>query len=146
MVDLGGVLGGLGEDFGGILGHGRTSKNLWFSFRFLMILASFGGLEGSRRAILVPMLGDVGCKMGPRWLQKGFEPEFFAQLGVLMGILAPRWQDKASQDESEGVVHGGTGVVHGGTGNILGRPAAEAWSLRVHQSQTWSQILLSYHG
>ena len=66
--------------------------------RFLMILASFGGLEGSRRAILGPMLGDVGCKMGPRWVQVGFKSEFFAQLGVLMGILAPRWQDKASQD------------------------------------------------
>ena len=60
-----------------------------------MILASFGG---RRRAILGPMLGDVGCKMGPRWVQEGFESEFFAQLGVLMGILAPRWQDKASQD------------------------------------------------
>ena len=46
------------------------------------------------------MLGDVGCKMGPRWVQEGFESEFFAQLGVLMGILAPRWQDKASQDGS----------------------------------------------
>ena len=113
---------------------------------FLMILASFGGLEGSRRAILGPMLGDVGCKMGPRWVQEAFESEFFAQLGVLMGILAPRWQDKALQDESEGVVHGGTWVVHGGTGNNLGRPAEEAWSLRVLQSQTWSQILLSYHG
>ena len=108
---------------------------LWF----LMILASFGGLGGSRRAILGPMLGDVGCKMGPRWVQEGFESEFFAQLGVLMGILAPRWQDKALQDESEG-------VVHGGTGKNLGRLAEEAWSLRVLQSQTWSQILLSYHG
>ena len=66
----------------------------------LMILVCFGGLEGSRRAILGPMLGDVGCKMGPRWVQEGFESEFFAQLGVLMGILAPRWQDKASQDGS----------------------------------------------
>ena len=26
------------------------------------------------------------------------------------------------------------------------RPAAEAWLLRVLESQTWSQILLSYHG
>ena len=84
MVDLGGVLGALGEDFGGILGHGRTSKNLWFSIGFLLILASFGGLEGSRCAILVPMLGDVGCKMGPRWVQEGFGSEFFAQLSVLM--------------------------------------------------------------
>ena len=111
-----------------------------------MVLACFGGLEGSRRAILGPMLGDVGCKMGPRWVQEAFESEFLAQLGVLMGILAPRWQDEALQDESEGVVHGGTWVVHGGTGNNLGRPAEEAWSLRVLQSQTWSQILLSYHG
>ena len=63
-----------------------------------------------------------------------------------MGILAPRWQDEALQDESEGVVHGGTWVVHLGTGNNLGRPAEEAWFLRVLQSQTWSQILLSYHG
>ena len=86
-----------------------------------MILASFGGLGGSRRAILGPMLGDVGCKMGPRWVQEGFESEFFAQLGVLMGILAPRWQDKASQD--------GSGVEEvGGTWRKLGRPAAEAWS------------------
>ena len=100
MMDLGGVLEGLGEDFGGILGHGRTSKNLWFSFRFLMILVCFGGLEGSRRAILGPMLGDVGCKMGPRWVQEGLESEFLDQLGVLMGILAPRLQDKASQDGS----------------------------------------------
>ena len=92
------------------------------------------------------MLGDVGCKMDSRWVQEGFESEFFVQLGVLMGILAPRWQDEALQDESEGVVHGGTWVVHGGTGNNLGRPAEEAWSLRVLQSQTWSQILLSYHG
>ena len=114
--------------------------------KFLMILVSFGGLEGSRRAILGPMLGDVGCKMGPRWIQEGLESEFLDQLGVLMGILAPRWQDEALQDESEGVVHGGTWVVHGGTGNNLGRPAEEAWSLRVLQSQTWSQILLSYHG
>lgn len=79
-----------------------------------MILASFGGLGGSRRAILGPMLGDVGCKMGPRWVQEGFESEFFVRLGVLMGILAPRWQDKASQD---------------GPGVKLRRPAAEAWPL-----------------
>ena len=86
-----------------------------------MILACFGGLEGSRRAILGPMLGDVGCKMGPRWVQEGFESEFLAQLGVLMGILAPRWQDKASQD--------GSGVERfGETWRNLGRPAAEAWS------------------
>ena len=51
-----------------------------------MVLASFG--------ILGPMLGDVGCKMGPRWVQEGFKSEFLVQLGVLMGILAPRWQDK----------------------------------------------------
>ena len=89
--------------------------------RFLMVLASFGGLEGSRRAILGPMLGDVGCKMGPRWVQEGFESEFLVQLGVLMGILAPRWQDKASQDGS-----GVEGV--GGSWRKLGRPAAEAWS------------------
>ena len=59
-----------------------------------MILASFGGLEGSRRAILGPMLGDVGCKNGPRWVQERFDSEFFAQLGVLMGILAPRVASK----------------------------------------------------
>ena len=64
-----------------------------------MILGCLG-VGGSRRAILVPMLGDVGCKMGPRWVQEAFESEFVAQLGVLMGILAPRWQDKASQDGS----------------------------------------------
>ena len=139
MVDLGRVLGGLGEDFGGILGHGRTSKNPLFSGRFLMILGYSGGLGGSRHAILVPILNYVGCKMGPRWVQDGCESDFFAQLGVLMGILAPRWQDKASQ--------GGSGVEEvGGTWRKLGRPAAEAWPLRVHQSQTWSQILLSYHG
>ena len=113
---------------------------------FLLVFNDFGGLGGSRRAILEPMLGDVGCKMGPRWVHQGFESDFFVRLGVLMGILAPRWQDEALQDESEGVVHGGTWVVHGGTGNNLGRPAEEAWSLRVLQSQTWSQILLSYHG
>ena len=50
-----------------------------------MILGHFGGLGGSRQAILAPMLGDVGCKMGPRWVQEAFESEFFAQLGVLMG-------------------------------------------------------------
>ena len=77
--------------------------------RFLMILGCFGGLGRSRRAILVPMLGDVGCKLGSRWVQEGFESKFFVQLGVLMGILAPRWQDKALQDESEGVVHGAPG-------------------------------------
>ena len=66
--------------------------------------------------------------LGARWVQEAFESEFLAQLGVLMGILAPRWQDEALQDESEGVVPGGTGVVHGGTGNNLGRPASEAWS------------------
>ena len=43
MVDLGGVLGGLGEDFGGILGHGWKGKNPWFSFSFLLILGCFGG-------------------------------------------------------------------------------------------------------
>ena len=59
-----------------------------------MILVCFGGLGGSRRAILGPMLGDVGCKMGPRWVQEGFESDFFAQLGVLMGILAPRVASK----------------------------------------------------
>ena len=86
-----------------------------------MILVCFGALEGSRRAILGPMLGDVGCKMGPRWVQEAFESEFFAQLGVLMGILAPRWQDKASQD--------GSGVEElGGSWSDLGRPASEAWS------------------
>ena len=116
--------------------------------RFLMILSCFGGLEGSRRAILGPMLGDVGCKMGPRWVQEGFKSEFLVQLGVLMGILAPRWQDKASQDESEGVVHGGTGVVHGGTGNNLGRPAEEAWSLiesyRVRLGVRYSCLITAY--
>ena len=52
-----------------------------------MILGYLGGLGGSRQAILAPMLGDVGCKMDPRWVQEGFESEFLAQLGVLMGIL-----------------------------------------------------------
>ena len=52
-----------------------------------MILGCFGGLGGSRRAILGPMLGDVGCKMGPRWVQEAFESEFFDQLGVLTRIL-----------------------------------------------------------
>ena len=80
-----------------------------------------GGLEGSRRAILVPMLGDVGCKMGPRWVQEGLESDFFGQLGVLMGILAPRWQDKASQN--------GFRVVQGREiWSDLGPPASEAWS------------------
>ena len=65
-----------------------------------MILKYFGDLGGTRWAILATMLGDAGCKMGPRWVQEGFEFEFFAQLGVLMGILAPRWQDKASHDGS----------------------------------------------
>ena len=89
---------------------------------FFVILVSFGGLGGSRRAILGPMLGDVGCKMGPRWVQEGLESDFFAQLGVLMGILAPRWQDKASQD--------GSGVEEfGGSWRNLGRPASEAWPL-----------------
>ena len=89
-----------------------------------MILGCFGGLGGSRRAILAPMLGDVGCKMAPRWVQEGFEFEFFAQLGVLMGILAPRWQDKASQDgpgwidlEEVGSA-GGRGVVQHGGGDL----------------------------
>ena len=77
-------------------------------FSFLMTLVCFGGLEGSRRAILGPMLGDVGCKMCPRWVQEGFESDFFAQLGVLMGILAPRCQDKASQDGSGVEKLGGT--------------------------------------
>ena len=46
-------------------------------FRFLTILGCFGGLEGSRRAILGPMLSDVGYKMGPRgiWIRN------FVQLG-----------------------------------------------------------------
>ena len=65
--------------------------------RFLMIFGCFGGLGGSRQAILVPMLGNVGCKMGPRWVQEAFESEFFAQL-AMKTPLAPRWQDKASQD------------------------------------------------
>ena len=66
--------------------------------------------------------------LGARWVQEGFESEFFVQLGVLMGILAPRWQDKASQDESERVVHGGTWVPEGREVEGLARPAAEAWS------------------
>ena len=67
------------------------------------------------------MLGDVGCKMGPRWVQEAFESEFLAQLGVLMGILAPRWQDKA--------LHEGSGVDRlGGTRRKLGRPASAAWA------------------
>ena len=107
-----------------------------------MILASFGGLGGSRRAILGPMLGDVGCKMGPRWVQEAFESEFLAQLGVLMGILAPRWQDKASQDGSGVEELGGTWRELEELGSAGGRGVA----LRVQQSQTWSQILLSYHG
>ena len=76
--------------------------------RFLMISGYSEGLGWSRRAILVPMFGDVGCKMGPRWVQEGCESEFFAQLGVLMGILAPRWQDKVSQDGSGVEELGGT--------------------------------------
>ena len=72
-------------------------------FTFLMILGCLDGLGGSRRSILATMLGDVGCKMGPRWVQEGFESDSFAQLGVLMGILAPRWQYKVSQDGSRGV-------------------------------------------
>ena len=101
-----------------------------------------GVLEG----VVRPSWRLCWVMLGARWVQEGFEFKFVAQLGVLMGILAARWQEEALQDESEGVVHGGTGVVHGGTGNNLGRPAEEAWPLRVHQSQTWSQILLSYHG
>ena len=46
--------------------------------------------------------------LGARWVQEGFESEFFVQLGVLMGILAPRWQDKASQDGSGVEGLGGT--------------------------------------
>ena len=79
-----------------VLPYGLPMVFIWF----LMILASSGGLGGSRRAILGPMLGDVGCKMGPRWVQEAFESEFLAQLGVLMGVLAPRWQDKASRNGS----------------------------------------------
>ena len=30
-------------------------------------------------------MGDVGCKMSPKWVQEGFESEFFVQLGVVMG-------------------------------------------------------------
>ena len=52
---------------------------LWF----LMILACFGGLGGSRRAILGPKLGDVD----PRWVPEALESEFFDQLGVLTRIL-----------------------------------------------------------
>ena len=110
--------------------------------RFLMILVCFGALEGSRRAILGPMLGDVGCKMGPRWVQEGFESEFFVRLGVLMGILAPRWQDKASQDGSGVEELGSTWIDLEELGSAGGRGVA----LRVQQSQTWRQILLSYHG
>ena len=55
---------------------------------------------GSGRESSCHLGAYVGCKMGPRWVQKGLESDFFAQLGVLMGILAPRWQDKASQDGS----------------------------------------------
>ena len=59
--------------------------------------------------------------LGARWVQEGFELKFFAQLGVWMGILAPRWQDKASQD--------GSGVEEvGATWTDLGRPTSEAWS------------------
>ena len=104
-----------------------------------MILVCFEALEGSRRAILGPMLGDVGCKMGPRWVQEAFESEFLAQLGVLMGILAPRWQDKASQDGS-GVEElggsrrnleevgsaGGGGVVQQGAGGDLKIPELDS--------------------
>ena len=64
-MDFGKALGGLAEDFGGIPGHGWTIRNLWFSLGFLD-LTYFGGLGGSRQAILAPMLGDVGCKMGSR--------------------------------------------------------------------------------
>ena len=76
---------------------GGLAKTYGF-FTFLLILECFGGLGGSRRAILGAMLGDVGCKMGPRWVQEAFEFEFFAQLGVLMTILAPRRQEKVLQD------------------------------------------------
>ena len=101
-----------------------------------MILASFGGLGGSRRAILGPMLGDVGCKMGPRWVQEGLESEFLAQLGVLMGILAPRWQDKASQDGSGVEKLGGTWSdleEVGGTwvGRRQRRGPARGWYLKI---------------
>ena len=62
--------------------------------RFLMILGCFGGLGGSRRAILVPMLGDVGCKMGPRWVQEAIESEILRNLGELgahLGAKMPRY-------------------------------------------------------
>ena len=62
------------------------------TYGFVKVFDDFGvfwGLQGGRRAILGPMLGDVGCKMSPRWVQEGFEADFFDQLGVLMGILAP---------------------------------------------------------
>ena len=107
-----------------------------------MVLASLGGLGG----VVGTSWRLCWAMLGARWVKKGVKIGFVAQLSILMGILAPRWQDKTLQDESEGVVHGGTWVVHGGTGNNLGRPAEEAWSPRVLQSQTWSQILLSYHG
>ena len=73
-----------------------------------MILVCFGALEGSRRAVLGPMLGDVGCKMGPRWVHEGCESEVFAQLGVLMGILAPRVASKmVSGGKMRGKLEGG---------------------------------------
>ena len=79
-----------------------------------MIFASFGGLGWSLRAILATMLGDVGCKTGPRWIQEAFESDFFVQLGVLMGILAPKWQDKPLQDGSRGLRGGLAGQAGGG--------------------------------
>ena len=85
--------------------------------------------------------------MGPRWVQEGFESEFFVQLGVLMGVLAPRWQDEALQDESEGVVHGGTWVVHGELGTTWvsrRRRRGPLESYRVRLGVRYSCLITAY--
>ena len=55
-----------------------------------MILVCFGGLGGSRRAILGPMLGDVGCKMGPRCVQEASESQFLPNVAELGGHLGAK--------------------------------------------------------
>ena len=61
LVDFGGVLGGLGEDFGGILAHGWNSKNLWFSlgfYSFWLLRGCLGAYVGRCWAQDVPKMGS----------------------------------------------------------------------------------------
>ena len=108
------ILGGLGEDLGGVLAHGWDSKNLPFKgfSKFFAIRASWKGLSG-----------HLGDHVGRYCAQDGYKMDDFGQVGDLGGHLgakmAPTFLQKnfrsrgARETRDRPGVAGGRGVSSG---------------------------------